>query len=158
MAAPSAMKVFANNLDIWNSATIVGSTVKMSLHTSPAAIETHHSETGWTVYADLTNELANVANGYTTGGATLATPTLTAITGGFKFTTGNATWTPTVAATIPAWHYAVIYFSGALWGVTSPLLCWCYGDSAPADVPATATGNTLQITCPSGGWVTLTRT
>lgn len=155
MAAPSAMKVFANNLDIWNSATISGSSPKMALLTSTAALETHDAETGWTVYADLTNELTT-ANGYTATGVALATPTLTAITGGFKFTTGNASWTASGAG-ISAWRYAVIYFTGSLWGVTAPLLCWCYGDSAPADVPLTASGNTLQITCPANGWVTLTR-
>lgn len=156
MAAPSAMKVFANNLDIWNTATIAGSSPKMALLGAAAALETHDGETGWTVYADLTTELTT-AGGYTATGVALTAPTITAITGGFKFSTGNASWTASGGG-LATWMYACIYFTGTLWGVTSPLLCWCYGDSAPALVPLTASGNTLQITCPAGGWVTLTRT
>jgi hypothetical protein len=52
----------------------------------------------------------------------------------------------------------VIYVSGALWGITSPLLCYFIGDSTPADVPLTASGNILQINCPANGWFTDTRT
>lgn len=51
MAAPSAMKVFANNLDIWNTATIAGASPKMALLTStagfaPALVSEMRPETG----------------------------------------------------------------------------------------------------------------
>jgi hypothetical protein len=154
MAAPSALQFYANNLDIMKLSDLTGATVKMLLTTSTYAPTT--SETGHTVLADITNELAN-ANGYTTGGATLATPTITAVSGGFKFSTGNASWTASGAG-IPAWRFGVLYVSGTLWALTSPLLAYFTGDSAPADVPLTASGNTLQITCPAGGWFTVTRT
>ena len=153
MAAPSAVQFYANNIDLLKLADLTGVTIKLLLTTSTYTPNT--TETGHTVLADITNELAN-GNGYTTGGATIATPTITAITGGFKFTTGNASWLASGSG-IPAWRYGVIYVSGALWGITSPLIGYFTGDSAPADVPLTAAGNTLQINCPSNGWITDTR-
>ena len=103
----------------------------------------------------IDNELAS-GNGYTTGGVTLTSPAITAITGGYKFSTANGSWTASGAG-IPAWRYGVIYVVGATWGLTSPLLGVFTGDSAPADVPLTASGNTLQINCPANGWFTDTR-
>jgi len=154
MAAASACQFYANNLDLEKLSDLTGATIKMALLASTYTPNT--SETGHTVYADLTNELAS-ANGYTTGGATLSAPTVTAVTGGFKFSSGNASWTASGAG-IPAWRYGVIYVSGSLWGITSPLLCYFTGDSTPADVPLTAAGVILQVSCPANGWFTKTRT
>ena len=154
MAAPSALQFYANNIDI-EKLSDLSANIFMSMHSSTYTPDT--TNTGHTVYANLTNELAN-GNGYTTGGVSLSAPTLAAfLTTGFKFSTGNASWTASGAG-IPAWRYGVIYYSGALWGVTSPLLAYFTGDSAPADVPLTAAGNTLQVTCPANGWFTVTRT
>lgn len=153
MAAPSAVQFYANNIDLLKLSDLTGATIKLLLTSS--AYTPNTTETGHTVLADITNELAN-GNGYTTGGATLTSPTITAITGGFKFSTANASWTASGAG-IPAWRYGVIYVSGAFWGITSPLLGYFTGDSAPADVPLTASGNTLQINCPANGWFTDTR-
>lgn len=155
MAAPSAFQFYAKNLDKLKDTDLSGATIKMLLTTSVYVPDT--TNTGNSVLADVTNELAN-GNGYTTGGVALSAPTIAAFsTTGFKFSTGNASWTASGTG-IPAWRNAVLYVSGALWGVTSPLLAYCIGDSAPADIPLTASGNILQINCPANGWYTITRT
>jgi hypothetical protein len=89
-------------------------------------------------------------------GATL-TGAIAAITGGFKFSTGNASWTGSGGG-IAAHRYGVFYYLGTLWSLTNPLIGYFVGDSAPADVPLVASGNTLQYTCPANGWFTKTRT
>lgn len=155
MAAPSAFQFYGNNIDLLKLSDLTGVAIKMLLATSLYVPNT--TNTGHTVLADITNELAT-ANGYTAGGVALAAPAIPVFsTTGFSFTTGNASWTGSGAG-IPAWRFGVIYVSGALWGLTSPLLGYFTGDSAPADVPLTAAGNVLQINCPANGWFTDTRT
>jgi hypothetical protein len=155
MAAPSAVQFYGNNIDLLKLSDLTGVTIKMLLTTSAYTPDT--TNTGNTVLTDVTNELAN-GNGYTTGGVALTGPAVAAFsTTGFKFSTGAASWTASGTG-IPAWRNAVIYVSGALWGLTSPLLGFFIGDSAPADVPLTASGNILQINCPANGWFTDTRT
>lgn len=154
MAAPSAFQYYANNLDL-EKLSDLSTNIFMLLTTSAYTPDT--TNTGHTVLANITNELAN-GNGYLTGGVALAAPTVAAFsTTGFKFSTGNALWTASGTG-IPAWRYGVIYYSGALWGITSPLLAYFTGDSAPADIPLTAAGNSLQVNCPANGWFTKTRT
>lgn len=155
MAAPSALQFYAKNLNLLKTSDLSGVTIKMLLTTSTYVPDT--TNTGNAVLADVTNELAN-GNGYTTGGATGGSPAVaTFSTTGYKFSTGNVSWTAS-GGSIPAWRNGVLYVSGSLWGLTSPLLAFFVGDSAPADVPATANGNTLQINCPANGWFTITRT
>lgn len=155
MAAPSAFQFYGKNINALKLSDLSGAVVNMLLTTSVYAPDT--SNTGHTVLANITNELAT-GNGYTAGGVALATPaTAVFSTTGFKFSTGNATWTGSGTG-VPAWRFGVIYVVGALWGVTSPLLGYFTGDSAPADVPLTAAGNVLQINCPANGWFTDVRT
>lgn len=155
MAAPSAVQCYAKNLNVEQPTGVTTATVKMLLTTSiytPSTVNTGHA-----VLADITNEVAN-GNGYLTGGVTLTSPTITTFsTTGYSFTTANASWTASGAG-IPAFRYGVIYVQGSLWGLTSPLLGYFTGDSAPADVPTTAAGNTLQVSCPASGWYTISRT
>lgn len=155
MAAPSAIQCYAKNLNVEQLTGVTTATVKMLLTVSTYTPNT--SNTGHAVLADITGEVAN-GNGYLTGGVTLTSPTVTTIsTNGYQFNTGNASWTATGAG-IPAWRYGVVYVQGSLFGLTSPLLGYFTGDSAPADVPITAAGNTLQVSCPVSGWYTVTRT
>lgn len=155
MAAPSAVQVYAENLSVMKLSDLSGATIKMLLTSSLYTPDTDN--VGHAVLLDITNELAN-GNGYTTGGVALASPTIADFsTTGYKFSTGNASWTASGAG-IPAFRYGVIYVVGALWGLTSPLLGYFTGDSAPADIPLTASGNSLQITCPANGWFTDVRT
>ena len=146
--AAGTVTIYSKNKNLIKLSDLSGATIKLLLTTSTYVPDT--SVTGNSVLADVTNELAS-ANGYTTGGATLASPTITSITGGYKFSTGNASWTAS-GGSIPAWRNGVLYVSGSLWGLTSPLLGFFLGDSTPADIAATASGNTLTINCPAGGW------
>lgn len=149
MAAPGTVILFSRNKDDLRINDITGATVKLALIASTWTPDA--TITGNQVFADMSaNEIA-AGNGYTAGGFTLTGLTATGITGGYKFSSGNASWTAS-GGTIPAWRYGLIYVSGALWSLTNPVIGYFLGDSAPADVAATASGNTLQINCPSGGW------
>lgn len=154
MAAPSAFQCFAKNLNVEKIGDLATATVKLLLTTSTFVPDT--SVTGNAVLADVTNELAN-GNGYATGGVALSALAVTSISGGYKFASGNASWTASGTG-IPAWRNGILYVVGSLWGLTSPLLAFFVGDSAPADVPLTAAGNQLAINCPASGWFTETRT
>lgn len=147
--AANAMVIFSANKDDLRINDLTGATIKMGLVSSaytPSAGEAGHS-----VWSDISANEISGTNGYTTGGATLSAPTATAITNGFKFSTGNAAWTAS-GGSIAAFRYAVLYVSGSLWGKTNPIVGYILCDNTPADIPATTTGNTLTITCPSGGW------
>lgn len=128
---------------------LTGATVKLALVSSTWTPDA--TVTGNSLWADMSaNEISGV-NGYTTGGFTLTGLTATAITGGYKFSSGNATWTAS-GGSIAAWRYGVLYVSGTLWGKVNPVVGYFLGDTTPADIPATTTGNSLAVNCPSGGW------
>lgn len=155
MAAPSAFQFYAENLNILKASELTGLTIKALLTSSAYTPDTDNA--GHSVLADVTNELAN-GNGYTTGGVALAGMTLTDFsTTGYKFSSNALSWTASGAG-IPAWRNIIFYASGAVWGLTSPLLGYIIGDSAPADVPLTAAGNIIQVNCPANGWFTIART
>lgn len=90
------------------------------------------------------NEIAN-GNGYTTGGATPASVTLSQTAGTVTFTCANVTWNASSTG-IPAWRYGVMYYLGTLNGKVNPLVARFVGDSTPADVLLTTSGNPLTIT------------
>lgn len=109
------------------------------------------SVTGHSLWSDVSaNEIAN-GNGYTTGGLSLASMVATAVAGGYKFSSANPVWTASGAG-IPAHRYHVMYILGTLWGMTNPLIGYFLGDTTPADIPLTTSGNTLTDTVPAGGW------
>ncbi len=97
-----------------------------------------------TTYAALTNQHAN-ANGYTTGGKSIAL-TLTGTTTVTVDITTDPVWTAT-GGSITA-RFAVIYESGG------NVLCYCLLDSTPADVTATD-GNTFTVAAHTSGVFTL---
>ena len=105
------------------------------------------------VWADIsTNEVAS-GNGYTTGGNTVTSPTVTQTAGVGKWTGTIPSWTASGAG-ITA-RYCAIYALGTFNGHVNPILGYFLLDSTPADV-VTATGNTLQINAPAAGFFTLT--
>jgi hypothetical protein len=97
-----------------------------------------------TTYAALTNEHAN-ANGYTTGGISVALTLAGTTTVTLDITT-DPVWTAS-GGSITA-RFAVIYEVGG------NVLAYCLLDSAPADVTATS-GNTLTVQIHASGVMTL---
>lgn len=122
---------------------------KMALFLSTSNANTLTS--GTDVYGDLTNEHAN-ANGYTTGGVALTSPTWTNSSGTMTFDISDAVWTASGGSIVA--RFAVIYQNTTLNSIVKPLLCVCLLDTAPADVTAT-TGNTLTVTINASGVFTL---
>lgn len=102
------------------------------------------------VWADISaNEIAN-GNGYTTGGAAASSGSLSGTSGTVTFSLTFAI--PTFTATgsgIPAWKYAVIYYSGTLNGKVNPVVGWFEGNSG-STVPLTAAADTITITTTTG--------
>lgn len=132
---------FFSATDLLNPAN----TFKLTLHTNTWVPANSTNE----VFADATNELAT-GFGYTAGGITLANDALTQTAGVVKFTTDAAVWTA-AGGSIPAWRYGVVRASGTLNGKVDPIVGYFLGDSTPADVPATTTGNTLTVTMHANG-------
>ena len=154
MAAPGIVHIYAANLNLIKLSDLTSATVKLALVTSsytPNITATGHDE-----WADVSANEIGTTTGYSAGGYDLASEAVAAAAAndGFKFSTGNASWTASGAG-IAAWRYGILYCSGSLWTRTSPLLGYFLGDSAPADVPLTAAGNTLGINCPADGWFKL---
>lgn len=100
------------------------------------------------------NELAN-GNGYTTGGINPGSITLNQTAGTVKFTGNAIVWTASGTG-IPAWRYGVLYYLGTLNSKVNPIVGYFLGDSTPADVPLTTSGNTLTITPNASGILTAT--
>jgi hypothetical protein len=132
MAAPSAVQCYAEVLNVMKLSDLSGATIKMLLTSSLYTPDTDNN--GHSVLANITNEIAN-GQGYTTGGVALSAPTIADFsTTGYKFSTGNASWTASGTG-VPAWRYGVIYVEGSLWGLTSPLLGYFTGDSGTPRPP-----------------------
>jgi hypothetical protein len=155
MAAPSAFQVFAKNINQLKLTDIASVNIRVALVASTATVDT--TVTGNNIWANLSaNEIAG-GTGYTSGGFSATGSNVTSGTTGYAWTTTTPSWVASGAG-IAAWRYCVIYYLGALWGVTDPLIGYFIGDSAPADIPLTAAGNTLQINVPAAGWFTDLRT
>ena len=107
-------------------------------------LSTSNIGSGSTTYAALTNEHAN-ANGYTTGGISIAL-TLAGTTTVTVDITTDPVWTASGGSIVA--RFAVIYEVGGR------VLCYCLLDSTPADVTAT-TGNTLTVAAHASGVFTL---
>jgi hypothetical protein len=143
----------AGKWKLYNSAkqNIGDGTTDLNSHSFKIALFTSASDANTlteTVYSGLTNEVAG-ANGYTTGGQTLAGVTWSQTGGVATFDATDVTWTAS-GGSITA-RFAVIYDDTA---ATKPLVCVCLLDTAPADVTATA-GNTLTIQFNASGIFTL---
>ena len=100
-------------------------TIKVALVTSSYTFSAAHDE-----WADAsTNEVAT-GDGYTTGGATLGSPTLVEASGTTTFDAADVTWT----ALTKTFRRAVAYVSGSAFGLTNPVLFSVLFDDSPADV------------------------
>ncbi len=151
--AAGTFTLYRANLDDLRMQDLTGATVKLQLVSSAYTVD--DSNTGHSVLADVTNEIAN-GNGYLTGGATLANDAVSTTTNGFKYDADDVAWVAS-GGSIPAWRRGVLYVSGSLWGKTNPLIGHFLGDSTPADVPATSDTNTLTVAWNASGIFTLTQ-
>lgn len=152
--AAGAFTVYAANIDDIRFNDLLAASIKCALVSS--AYTPDASNSGNSLWSSVSaNEIA-AGNGYTAGGATLSGVAITAVTNGFKFSSNNVSWTAS-GGSIPAWRYAVFYVNGTLWGMTNPLIGYFIGDSTPADIGATASGNPLTLICPAAGWCPITR-
>lgn len=106
-------------------------TIKLALVTSGYTFSAAHTQ-----WSDVSANEASNGSGYTTGGATLASPSATNSTIGYA----NVTWT----SLTKTFRYAVGYKSGAGGGLTNPLLFCILLDSTPADVVSSGSNYTLQ--------------
>lgn len=155
MAAPGKWKLYDFAKKYLSDGTFdldAASSWKLALFLSTSNANTLSVGTG--IYGDLTNEHAN-ANGYTTGGVSLTSPT---------WVRSSSTLTFDAADLAPAWtatggsitaRFAVIYWNATANSIVKPLLCVCLLDTAPADVTATDT-NPFNITFNASGIFTLT--
>lgn len=115
-------------------------TLKMALFTS-----TSNAATLSTVgYAALTNEVAN-ANGYTTGGASLANVSWSQTSGTGTLDCDDVVWTASGGSITT--RFAVIYSDTAVGKV---LIAYSLLDNTPADITATD-GNTLTVAIHASG-------
>lgn len=138
---------FYNNFHLWladGTFNLASDTFKMGLYLSTSNTATLSNA----VLGDLTNEVAN-ANGYVTGGVTLAGVTWTISVATAKFTSSNAVWTASGGSITS--RFAVIYKSGTANAHVNPLIAFSLLDNTPADVTVT-NGNTLTI-APSGAGI-----
>jgi len=147
--AAGTLTLFSKNKADININAILGATVKVALISS--AWTPDSSVTGNSVFADMSANEISAVNGYTAGGQALTSMAKTAISGGYKFSSANPSWTA-AGGNIAAFRYAVFYISGTLWGLTNPVIGYFVGDSTPADIPATTVGNSLTLTTPAAGW------
>lgn len=107
------------------------------------------------VWADMSANEITAANGYSAGGGALTGVTLNQTSGTVKFTASAFVWTAS-GGSIAAWRRGVVYYVGTLNSKVNPIVGHFLGDSTPADIPATTSGNTLTVTPNASGILTAT--
>ena len=151
MAAAGKWKMYHNFVKRACDGTfdLDGSSFKVALFLSTSNANTLTS--GNSLLGDLTNQHAN-ANGYTTGGVTVA---VTWVLAGAvcTFDTADAAWTAS-GGPITA-RFAVLYGFGTLGGLVNPLAAVCLLDTTPADVTA-PDGNPFTVQMNASGLLTFT--
>lgn len=143
----ASISFYDNWREAINDASLRGSTIRVTLHTSSYTFSSSHN-----VYADLTNELST-AVGYTSGGVSL-----TGIVWDHTGATANldaddAIWTASGGSIVA--RRAVIRIVGTFNSQVDPLIASVLMDTTPANVTATD-GSTLELRWNAGGIFTLT--
>lgn len=118
-------------------------TFKMMLVTSSYTFAATH-----TVKTDITNELST-ANGYTAGGATLASLVFSQTSGTAKWDAADVTWTASGGSLV--FRRGVIYDDTA---ASDPVILSVLFDTTPADITI-ASGDTYQVAWNASGIFTL---
>lgn len=127
-------------------------TIDLDTHTFKCVLTTNTyspSRGSHTTYSDVTNELST-ANGYTSGGATLANVTWAQSSGTATLDCDDITWTASGGAIGP-FRIAVIYDDTPT-SPADPLLCYCVLEST--DLTA-SDGQTVTIQINASGVLTL---
>jgi hypothetical protein len=147
--AAGTWKVFnLAKFKLGNSTLSLSATVfKLALFSSTSNLKTSGSALPRGVYNSLTQEVTG-ANGYTTGGLSLAGENWTSGRSAkeYKFLSSNLTFTAT-GGTIPNIRFAAIYISAAA-SANRHLLCYVTLTSAQFTL---AQNNTCTIQCPANG-------
>lgn len=128
---------------------IAKGTIDLDSHTFKVLLTSNSytpSRSAHTVKADVTNELST-ANGYTAGGATLGSVTVTNSSGTTTFDAADASWTAS-GGSIGPFRNAVIYDDTH---ASDALLAYCVLESS--DLTATA-GQTATIVFNASGILT----
>ena len=138
MAADAWVLYDDGKLKIHDSTLALGSdTLKTALFLSGYTPATTH-----TTYASISSDEHAGANGYTTGGDTVA-GTVTESSGTVKFDIADPTWTASGGSIVA--RYAVLYNS-----TSGVLIAYTLLDNSPADVTTTDT-NVLTLQINAGG-------
>lgn len=134
-------KSLANKEVDWDSDTLK---CMLTTATYTPAQDTHQYK------SDVTSEVTGT--GYTAGGASLASPTVTYTAGSnvLMLDAGDASWTSSTI-TLPANGSAVIYDSTPATDATRPLICY-----QTTDTEVSSTSGTFTVQFSASGIVTIT--
>lgn len=119
-------------------------TVNLALVTSSYTPDAAHDE-----WADASANEVATGDGYTTGGATLASLAYTRSGATTTLDANDVTW----SALTKTFRYAVAYVSGTLGALTNPVLFFILFDATPADL--TITGIDFTVSWNTSGILTL---
>jgi hypothetical protein len=97
-----------------------------------------------TVWADVSANEAATGDGYTTGGAALASLSVTAV----RFDSASPTWT----ALTKTFRYGVLYINDTVNAIVKPLIGCVLFDATPANI--TMTGGDFTYEVDATGWIT----
>jgi hypothetical protein len=126
----SAREYLADGTILWETDTL-----KLALVSSSYTFSATHSQFS----SASANEVAN-GSGYTTGGATLSTPTITRSTAVVKYDAADVTF----SALTKTFRAGVLYANVTRNGVTNPVIAYLLFDDTPADVSSAGTDYTVQ--------------
>lgn len=142
----ASISLYNNWREAINDAALRAATVKATLHASGYTFSATHN-----VYADLTNELTT-ANGYTSGGATLAGVSWDHSGATATFDANDTAWTAAGGSIVA--RRAVLRVVGTFNAQVDPLIASILLDTTPADVTVTDT-NVLTLIWDALGIFTL---
>ena len=137
---------FIENLFLGDMGALDADTLKLAL----AASGYTFSEANDDAFADVTNELST-ANGYTAGGATLASVTVVLSSGTVTLDANDVQWTASGGSIV--FRRGVLYNDTPTTPTADPLISSVLGDDSPADI-TTTDGNTLTFQWNASGIIT----
>jgi len=113
--------------------------VMMALVTSSYTFSAAH-----TIWADASTNEAATGDGYTTGGAALASLSVNST----RFDSADVTWT----GLTKTFRYGVLFINDTVNGIVKPLIGCVLFDATPANISITGGDFTVQVN--ASGWIT----